>query len=354
MATEDHVDAEESRKSQLCKDKVGKAVRAIYKQHELLLEKKKSLFGNTAPIYLQVTLWEVPVQKKKRFKLSVPHGVRGKNCEVCLITKDEREMDREQCAKFYKKLLAQKGVKNISHVMSLQTLRKEYRPFEARRKLVQEYDLFLADERIFRLLDSCTGKEFHKKQKYPVAVDVMKTDLAKEIETSINTAYFIMVGRGSCSGVRIGHTDLTEEQTVENVMASVESLTSKIPKGWPNIKCLYIKTQKSMAIPIYATTDFSGTTSEGAHTKVSDKGAAEDMDAESGYEDESDDNEAGSPQKRKQSASEQTSQKKQKTAKRKKAQGDKKKADKTETKIEEKSPKKKKLKASKMKKSQKV
>ncbi|XP_077980252.1 ribosomal L1 domain-containing protein 1-like [Glandiceps talaboti] len=253
MATVDHVDVVEASTLLVDKHKVLKAIQALYKQHELQQAKRKSLLGDSQKVFLQLALWKVPVQKNERHRISIPHAIHSKRTDVCLITKDERNMDRDQSGRFYENLLAEKGVKNITHVMSLQKLRKEYRPYQIRRDLVRMYDIFLADARIFRLLDTCTGKEFHRKNKYPIAVNLTKTDLAGEINKAVNSTYFTLIGRGSSSTFVVASTDMSENQVADNVMAAVEGMMTYIPMGWHNIKCLYIKTERSLAIPVYAT-----------------------------------------------------------------------------------------------------
>lgn len=50
-------------------------------------------------------------------------------------------------------------------VISYKTLKKEYKMFEAKRRLLNSFDLFLSDDRIRRLLPSHLGKHFYEKKK---------------------------------------------------------------------------------------------------------------------------------------------------------------------------------------------
>lgn len=56
-----------------------------------------------------------------KFSVSVlsplPHGQRSDTDEVCLFTKDEPRMTAEQTQRFYKKLLEERGVTNVSEVL---------------------------------------------------------------------------------------------------------------------------------------------------------------------------------------------------------------------------------------------
>lgn len=77
---------------------------------------------------------------------------------VCLITKDPQ---RE-----YKDLLETHGIRFISRVVGIEKLKGKFKPFEARRMLLKENDLFLADERVVPLLPGLLGSKFFDAKKY--------------------------------------------------------------------------------------------------------------------------------------------------------------------------------------------
>lgn len=76
---------------------------------------------------------------------------------VCLITKDPQ---RE-----YKDLLETNKIRFISRVVGVTKLKGKFKPFEARRLLLKENDLFLADERVIPLLPGLLGKKFFEAKK---------------------------------------------------------------------------------------------------------------------------------------------------------------------------------------------
>jgi ribosome biogenesis protein UTP30 len=49
-------------------------------------------------------------------------------------------------------------------------LKKEFKQFKDKRSLLKNYDLFLADLRIYKMLPECLGKEFYAKKKYPCPI----------------------------------------------------------------------------------------------------------------------------------------------------------------------------------------
>ncbi|CAG8755953.1 3033_t:CDS:2, partial [Acaulospora colombiana] len=119
--------------------------------------------------------------------IPIKHPLYDSSTEICLFTKDPQ---RE-----FKELVATKGVKQIKKVIGLSKLRKKYEPYEAKRKLCDSYDLFLADNRILHHISSTT--------------------------------------------------DMTASQLSENIETGIPKIVDKIPRKWANIQSLHIKTSAS-------------------------------------------------------------------------------------------------------------
>ena len=62
-------------------------------------------------------------------------------------------------------------------VISLRELKVEYKQFEAKLQLCNKFDLFLADDRIIRLLPQFLGKSFYKRKKIPLQINLKSKDL---------------------------------------------------------------------------------------------------------------------------------------------------------------------------------
>lgn len=54
-----------------------------------------------------------------------------------------------------------------------------------------------------------------------------------------------------CSGIRIGHTGMSAEEIITNIMEGVSEITKIVPRGWTNIQSLNIKSSNSIALPIH-------------------------------------------------------------------------------------------------------
>ncbi|KFZ48589.1 Ribosomal L1 domain-containing protein 1, partial [Podiceps cristatus] len=208
------------------------------------------LLNESENVHLLVTVWKVP-RVSQVIKIPLPHGIRPETAEVCLFTKDEPNLSAEQTENLYRKLLIQNGIRSVSQIISYKTLKKEYKLFEAKRRLLNRFDLFLSDDRIRRLLPSHLGKHFYERKKAPLSVNLKSRNLAKELEKHIQGTILPVTNKGCCYTARIGHTGMKADEILDNIIAAAEVIAKKLPKNWKNIKILHLKTLKSVALPIF-------------------------------------------------------------------------------------------------------
>jgi ribosome biogenesis protein UTP30 len=76
---------------------------------------------------------------------------------ICLITKDPQ---RE-----YKDLIAQHGIKFIERVVGVDKLKGKFKPFEPRRQLMRDHELWLCDDRVVDMMPQLLGKMFFEAKK---------------------------------------------------------------------------------------------------------------------------------------------------------------------------------------------
>ncbi|XP_073399005.1 ribosomal L1 domain-containing protein 1 [Dendrobates tinctorius] len=231
-------------------EQVKKAAKALLAYHKTKESGNLLLLNEHDWISMMLTVWKIPNQAQA-IRIPLPHGIRPSTCEVCLFTKDEPNMSVEQTEKFYKKMLSQHGVKQITEVIPLKKMKKEYKPYEAKRRLLGSYDLFLADSRIRRLLPSLIGKHFYKEKREPQSVNLKHKYLADELNRFIQGTQLHITNRGCCYSVRVGHTGMKVEDIAENILAVSQVLAEKLPLKWKNVKVLHLKSQSSVALPIY-------------------------------------------------------------------------------------------------------
>lgn len=208
-------------------------------------EEEGSVEGET--VYLSISLRKIPEKPSlKPHRLTLPNPFRSStgsdNLSVCLITKDPQEE--------YEQSISSLNLPCITKVMSLTTLRNEYKPFEAKRQLARSYDLFLADNRIIAFLPSLLGKKMLQAKKQPTVVDLLAADVKTELQSAIE-ATLLFLSSGPCSIVKIGLAGQGAAALTENALAVIDQVVEKIPGGWAGVRMLHMKTNQSLALPIY-------------------------------------------------------------------------------------------------------
>ncbi|KAM4697778.1 ribosomal L1 domain-containing protein 1 [Rhinophrynus dorsalis] len=232
---------------------VKKAIQALLAYQKTKDGANSLLLNEHDRISLMLTVWRIP-RCDKTIRIPLPHGIRPESCEVCLFTRDEPDMSYEQTEKFYKKLLSQHGVTQITEVIPLKKLKKEYKPFEAKRRLLGSFDLFLSDDRIRRFLPSLLGKHFYKAKREPQSVNLKSKNLAAELNRYIQGTQLHLTNKGCCYAIRVGHVGMKVDDIVENTAAIAKVIAEKLPMKWKNVKVLHMKTQSSVALPVYNST----------------------------------------------------------------------------------------------------
>lgn len=154
-------------------------------------------------------------------------------------------------------------------------LKKKFKSFEQKRALLAEYDVFMVDDRVIKIVAQHLGKIFYdSKAKRPIPLrltagawidkekkkdDKKKTEnvvgtakgVAKEIEAALNSTYVSMSPSANTS-IKVGKLSMTPQQLKENVEAVVSKLVEKhIEHGWRNIRGLHIKGPTTKALPIW-------------------------------------------------------------------------------------------------------
>lgn len=178
----------------------------------------------------------------------------------------------------------------ITRVVSLSSLRGEYKPYQARRKLISEHDLFFAQDSVLDALPALLGKSFYKSARNTPQVISLSRRTRAEVEALQKIKLNLLNGKGkplaatetkeeisllktlqqiyACYtgasyvitpgnqlSVRVGSTRLTPEQNAENIASAVSTILAQGravgPSGWANIRGLHIKTPTGPSLPIY-------------------------------------------------------------------------------------------------------
>lgn len=234
----------------LDRGQVKKAVQALQAFLKTKSTSSSLFLDDTQQISLLFTFWKVP-KEAQTIRIPLPHGQRPDTEEVCLFTRDEPKMTSEQTQRFYKKLLEERGVKNITEIIPYKVLRTEYKPFEAKRRLLGNFDMFLSDDRIRRLLPSHLGKHFYQRKREPLCVNLQSKQLARDIQKVIQGTNVKVTNKGCCCMARVAHSGMTADEVTENIEAAVQTVVAKLRMKGPVMKLIHLKSQTSVALPIY-------------------------------------------------------------------------------------------------------
>lgn len=236
-------------------------------------------------------------------KLYVPHPIRDVKSEemsVVLITADPAEKYdaiikddrfpadlRERLSNPVDEVDASLSKEQKKHVIGFKSLQKHYgKSFERRRQLANDYQVFLADDRIVTGLSKVLGIEFYEATKTrPISINlqgrrendrdeqgnkrqklaeggakVVRSDIdpesaAKTISRAIGATTF-PVNAGTSASVVIGNSAMDPEKLAENIEFVVKEVTDRfITKGWRGLKSLDVKGTHTASLPIWKTSE---------------------------------------------------------------------------------------------------
>ena len=126
--------------------------------------------------------------------------------------------------------------------------------------MAKDYDVFLADSSISRLAGNHLGKEFYKRRKVPMAVDLTKTKglqadldkLAKSTQVCKKFQIFkqflriflnqvIVTPRGANMNIAFGHSKMSDKELHANLKKLVGQFNTCIPRGQANVKSVTLQ-----------------------------------------------------------------------------------------------------------------
>ncbi|XP_009770502.1 putative ribosome biogenesis protein C8F11.04 [Nicotiana tabacum] len=229
---------------------IEKAVSALLKWKESQSKLQKAqLLPQDDFIYLNLTLKKIPPKPRTNaFRIPFPNPIHDpSSSELCLIIDDRPNSKLTSDAA--KKIIKSQNIP-ISKVIKLSKLKTNYKPFEAKRKLCDSYDLFLVDRRIVHLLPKLLGKQFFKKKKLPLPLDLTHKNWKEQVERACGSGLFYL-RTGTCCVMRVGKVSMESEQIVENVVEAIKGVVQVVPKKWGGVRSLHLRLSDSLALPLY-------------------------------------------------------------------------------------------------------
>ncbi|ERS97535.1 ribosome biogenesis protein UTP30 [Sporothrix schenckii 1099-18] len=255
------------------------------------------------PIWLTISTKRhiIDTNRLQPHTITVPHALNSDDdATICLITADPQRA--------YKDIVADAAFpaalrKRITRVIDVNHLGKKFKSYEAQRKLFAEHDLFLGDDRIINRLPKVLGKTFYKTTaKRPVPVVLAKrrprgadgkrvkapkkpkkaaatvegdaalqaedqaaavaaakagartpAQIAAEIQKATDAAVVHLAASESTS-VKVGQAGWPAAHVAANIETVAREVVGKyVPQRWSNVKSIFIKGPRTMAVPIWQT-----------------------------------------------------------------------------------------------------
>ncbi|EIW68532.1 hypothetical protein TREMEDRAFT_39479 [Tremella mesenterica DSM 1558] len=225
-----------------------KAVDALLNHHEkVAAEKEKTeLVPREEHVWLVVNTKRGSTRKRLmpvRVQLPHPPLPPPPASSVCLISKSPQRT--------YKDLLSDNKIKFINRVVGVEKLKGKFKPFEPRRQLLKEHDMFLCDEAVLDMMPGLLGKMFFQAKKQPIPVNMKRKDLRTELARAISSTYFHPT-TGTSTSTRIATPGVTSaSQTLENLLEAIPRVVGLIPDAWDNVLSIGIKTSESVLLPVW-------------------------------------------------------------------------------------------------------
>jgi large subunit ribosomal protein L10Ae len=120
-------------------------------------------------------------------------------------------------------------------------LKKMNKNKKAVKKLAQQYHSFLASASLIRKIPRLLGPGLNKAGKFPSVLGATENIVTKVEDTKATVKFGLKAKKALCMGVAIANVTQKEEDISANINLAVNFLVSLLPKGWQQVKKLYIK-----------------------------------------------------------------------------------------------------------------
>jgi len=122
------------------------------------------------------------------------------------------------------------------------------------KKMGKTNDVILASDVIIRQIPRLLGPTLNKMGMFPTAVKPTETIQEKydSMAATIKFAVKLKPGGPMCLSSAVANVEMTPDQIVENVTASINYVLTLCKKGWQNVKRIHIKSTMGPTFTIYS------------------------------------------------------------------------------------------------------
>jgi len=218
--------------SKISSDTLREAVEGLYKYSN---ETKKRKFTET--IELQVALKNYDPNKEKRFSgaIRLPNIPRPK-FSVCVIG-DAKHVGEAKDQKV--------------PYMSEDDLKKLNKNKKAVKQLAKKFGAFIASASLIRKIPRLVGPGLNKAGKFPTVVGANENITEKMESVKASVKFALKSKKSLCLGVPIANLAMAPKDVGNNIVMAVNFVVTLLPKGWQQVKRLYIKSTMGPPFRVY-------------------------------------------------------------------------------------------------------
>jgi ribosome biogenesis protein UTP30 len=254
--------------SKLSKEKVIEAVNALFKydsKTESANDKTDLLADDETDgsiVYLNIStkkfVSDHKILKPKRVQVLNPLYAK-ENTSICLIVKDIADESKT----VYEDTFLSKDSETfglIDKIVKVSQLKGEYKPYEARRLLFSQHDIFLAQDSVVTTLPKLLGKSFYgKSAKLPLPIRLTVDDklspvrAKNEISKALTSTFFYLTS-GAVTSIKVGRVakSFTPEAVADNIETVINYFVDKLSSnGWDGVRGIDVKLHQSPSLPVY-------------------------------------------------------------------------------------------------------
>ncbi|KAK9451041.1 ribosomal protein L1p/L10e family-domain-containing protein [Limtongia smithiae] len=237
------------------------------------------------------------IMKPKR--ITIPHPIYNlDNTTICLITKDPQRLYKDIFLAPDDDITEAPVSSSLARIVGISKLQSKFKTFESKRQLRDSYDIFLADDRVIKMLPKLLGTTFIREKVLPIPISLLGKDGEKkakvqdlvdksatktikkkksateteedrlraekehisiahvrsEVNRTLKSAIAV-IPAGVTMSIKIGYSTFSSTQIAENIAAVIEGLVKSnvIKGGFDGVRSLHVKTRSSISLPIYLT-----------------------------------------------------------------------------------------------------
>lgn len=169
-------------------------------------------------VTVNICLSQIPVKfSPKPLRIPIPHAIYGPeyNTRACLFIKDpERDfLDK----------IEDLNLPCLAKCIPYRKLMKEYERYHDKKDLINEFQLFFTDIRVYKMLPKTLGKFFYVQKKFPYPANLDKLS-GTELETAVNDLFkstYFHIRNGPNYSLRVARTSMKASEIAENVVSAV-------------------------------------------------------------------------------------------------------------------------------------